>query len=140
MSAMEVQHYLSRAQDFMEGMLLLREDEQFQSSSALLGIHAAVSYTDALRIGLGDESLVSEDHRTAAAALRKLILNKRESNVDGVTRFEKLVAKKSLIAYGNKRLDRNDFESVYTNAERFAKWANDMGSQLKIEGWKYGDQ
>ncbi len=140
MSAMEVQHYLSRAQDFLEGMILLREDEQFRSSSALLGIHSAVSYTDALRIGLGDESLVSEDHRNAADALRRLLQNKRESNVDGVNRFEKLVAKKNLIAYGNKRLDRNDFESVYTNAERFAKWANDIGSQLRIEGWKYGDQ
>lgn len=140
MSALVMQLYLSRAQDFLEGMLLLREDEQFRSSCALLGIHAAVSYTDALRIGLGDEFLVSEDHRTAAAALRKLIQGRKEANVDGVGRFEKLVAKKSLIAYGSKRLDRTDFESVYTNAERFAKWANDLGSQLKIEGWKYGDQ
>jgi hypothetical protein len=140
MSAMEVQLYLSRAQDFLEGMILLREDEQFRSSSALLGIHAAVSYTDALRIGLGDATLASDDHRTAEAALRKLIANKSPSSSDGIDRLKKLVKMKSPIAYGKKRLDRSDYETVYTNAERFAKWARDIGVQLQIEGWKYDSE
>jgi hypothetical protein len=120
MSAIEVQIYLSRAQDFFEAMLLLRDDQQFFSSSALLGIHAAVSYSDALRIGLGDGLLASEDHRTAAASLRRLMKLQRR-DIDGVVRFERLIARKGLVAYSNKRLDRSDFEFIFTQAERFAQ-------------------
>ena len=57
MEAAQVQHFLNRAQDFLQDMQLLREDEAYRNSSALLGIHAAVSYTDALRVGFGGQDV-----------------------------------------------------------------------------------
>jgi hypothetical protein len=33
-------------------------------------------------------------------------------------------------------LDRSDFEFIFTQAERFAQWANDAGRQIGIEGWR----
>jgi len=41
-----------RARDFLKGMDLLKDDlVEFRFSPALLGIHGAISYCDALRIG-----------------------------------------------------------------------------------------
>ena len=58
MGAVQVQHYLGRARDFLKGMELLKDDlAEFKHSSALLGIHGAISYCDALRVGLGSENL-----------------------------------------------------------------------------------
>lgn len=140
MRSVEVQLYRSRAQDFLQGMLLTRGDEQFCNSAALLGIHAAISYADALRIGLGEAALASEDHRTAANALYRLIPANEPSAKGGVKRLMQLIDRKSRVSYGNKRLDRSEFELIYTHAERFAKLANDLGRSLKIEGWNDADQ
>lgn len=140
MSAVQVQHFLERAQDFFKGMQLLREDEAYYNSSALLGIHAAVSYSDALRTGLGEEVLVAEDHQTAARALRILLSTRGQELEGGVRHLQALVAKKNAVAYGKRRLAANDYQLIFTQAERFAKWANSIGDQLRIEGWAYGNQ
>ena len=138
MGAVEVRLYLDRAQDFLQGMQLLREDKAYRTSSALLGIHSAVAYSDALRAGLGDESMAAEDHQIATKALRRL-LSDRTENDSGLRHLESLLSKKHAVAYGNRRLTGNDFELIFTQAERFAKWVNGMGSQLKVEGWRYAD-
>jgi len=57
MSAIQVEHYLKRAADFSYVVLLLRGDASHRYSSALLAIHSAISYSDALRIGLGIPNL-----------------------------------------------------------------------------------
>ncbi|SEG69721.1 hypothetical protein SAMN05421819_4374 [Bryocella elongata] len=139
MGAIEVRHFLERAQDFLEGMQLLRDDNAYRQSSALLGIHSAVSYTDALRAGLSESSLSSDDHRNAARELRGLLLGKSIESDNGIQHLEALIAKKSAVAYGASRIGTNEFALILTRAERFARWANRTGSELKIEGWTNGD-
>ena len=78
MAAIEVQHYRNRARDFLDGMNFLKDDlDVYGYSAALLGIHGAVSYCDALRIGLGSTDLASEDHRTAIADLTSRLASRR---------------------------------------------------------------
>ncbi len=139
MAAIHVQHFLDRAQDFLQGMQLLREGELYRNSSALLGIHAAVAYTDALRVGLGDETLASEDHQAAVKALRLLLLSSGQDVESGLRHLRSLLGKENVVAYGDRRLSTNDYQLIFTQAERFAKWANMAGDQLHIEGWSYGN-
>jgi len=73
MQAIKVEHYLKRAADFSYVVLLLRGDASHRYSSALLAIHAAISYSDALRIGLGDTKLGRDDHNRAAEALKEIL-------------------------------------------------------------------
>jgi hypothetical protein len=63
MAVMHVQTYLGRARDFLEGMKFLVKEEfymldddfvRYKFSPALLGIHGAIAYSDALRSGLGN--------------------------------------------------------------------------------------
>jgi hypothetical protein len=136
MIAIEVQHYLSRARDFLEGMNLLKEDLQaFRFSSALLGIHCAISYCDALRIGLGSARLSSDDHGTAATDLKSLLVSRKFERLQGPERLAKLLSKKSRIAYSPDAASENEIKLIHQHAERFAAWAESTGKSLKIEGW-----
>jgi hypothetical protein len=140
MQAVRVQHYIQRATDFLEGMKLTRTDQSYWNSSALLAIHSAVSYSDALRVGLGDQKLSADDHNKAADALQKMLPSKATRNQTGLAHFRYLLSKKHLVAYDDHRLEHTDYETLFTRAERFALWADKIGIQLNIEGWHYGDQ
>jgi hypothetical protein len=136
MRSVQVQHCRSRAIDFLEGMKLLKDDlSEFRYSSALLGIHGAISYCDALRIGLGSVEISSDDHRKAVRELRILLNNRRFEKLQGVGHLERLLSNKSKIAYSREASDRNDVEQIVQHAERFAAWAETTGKALKIEGW-----
>ena len=145
MGAVQVQHYLNRARDFLKGMESLFEEEvyvleedlvQFTHSPALLGIHGAISYCDALRIGLGSESLSSDDHGRAASELLTLLSGRKYEDRQGIQRLERLLAKKSIVAYFPKRVAVKDVHEIVQQARRFAIWAESAGRQLKIEGWR----
>ncbi|WP_213803828.1 hypothetical protein [Granulicella sp. dw_53] len=140
MSAVKVQHHIRRAMDFLEGMKLsARTDEPCWNSSALLAIHSALSYSDALRVGLGDERLSADNHQKAADALQKLLPSNKLDDQTGLGHFRYMLSKKHLVAYGDRRLEHTDYETLFTKAERFAKWADKIGVLLNIEGWQDGD-
>jgi hypothetical protein len=140
MQAVEVVHYIRRATDFLEGMQLTRNDKDYWNSSALLAIHSAVSYSDALRKGLGDTKLSSDDHRKAAESLEQALSSHGLSDQTGLKHLRYLLSKKNLIAYSDRRLERTDYEALFTKAERFAHWADTTGIQLRIEGWNYASE
>ena len=137
MIAVEVRQYLTRARDFLEGMKFLGDDlAQFKSSSALLGIHCAISYIDALRIGLGCSDVSSEDHRNAGADLRSRLAAKKHARPEGVNHLDKLLSRKSRVAYSAYESTRNEVGELLKHANRFASWAESVGTELKIEGWR----
>jgi hypothetical protein len=139
MSAVLVQLYLKRARDFLEGMKLLRSDSaSYCYSSALLAIHGAVSYGDALRIGLGDEDLSADDHREAFSRLERLLKDRRYAKLDGAKRLRTLIGEKAAVAYGSTGVQEKMSKLLAEQAERFAAWAETTGVELKIGGWRDG--
>jgi hypothetical protein len=133
MIAVQVHHYLDRAKDFFEGMKFLKDDLAY--SSALLGIHCAISYCDALRIGLGSTKVSSDDHGSAADDLKKRLSDRRFENLRGVEHFRSLLSKKSRVAYQPDAVRKHDCELILKDTERFVVWAEETGKRLKIEGW-----
>jgi hypothetical protein len=144
MAAFEVQHFLGRARDFLKGMESLVEEEfyvldddivSYKYSPALLGIHGAISYCDALRMGLGSEKLSSDDHRSAAVDLKSLLASRKFEKLQGVDRLGKLLSRKSRIAYAAEATREDEINDIVVQAERFAAWAEAAGKSLMIEGW-----
>ena len=137
MAAVQVQTYLGRARDFLEGFNLLKDDlDEFRFSSALLGIHCAISYCDALRTGMGCENVSSEDHRSAADDLKKRLTEDRiVENLRGVEHLKNLLSKKSRIEYASETVRRDEIEDIVKHAQRFSDWAEKTGRALKIRGW-----
>src|SRR3974390_1864152 len=98
MSAGQGQHFLGRARDFLKGMDFFKDDlAAYRYSAALLGIHGAISYCDALRVGLGTQSLLSENHQTALGELRGLLSARKIKTSGGVDRLGRLLEKKTRI-------------------------------------------
>jgi len=131
------ENYRSRARDFLDGMKFLQEDlDAFGYSSALLGIHGAISYADALRVGMGSKKLSSDSHVTAAGDLESLLDSHRLEHRQGVKHFRLLLARKSRISYTGEMVRKNELEDIVKRAKRFADWAEEVGKALKIEGWR----
>jgi len=136
MIAVEVQQYRNRVKDFLDGMNYLQDDlDAFAYSSALLGIHGAISYADALRIGLGSKKLSSDDHSRAASELKSLLDSREFDKQQGVKHYRLLLARKSRISYAAETVRKDEAEDIVKRAKRFADWAEEAGRKLKIEGW-----
>src|ERR1035438_8932469 len=144
MISIEVQHFLDRARDFRKGMeclgregVYILDDEfvKFRYSPAQLGINCAISYSDALRHGMGREKLSSDDHNTAAGDLDSLLKFRNVENRKGISHLKKLLGMKNRIAYEPVSVRENEVEDALKQAERFADWAEEAGRKLKIEGW-----
>jgi hypothetical protein len=140
MQAVQVQHYIERATDFSRGMKLMSDDEDHVNSSALLAIHSAISYSDALRAGLGDQRLSSDDHKKAVDVLQSLLNSNRIKEQNGLRHFKLLLSKKTRVAYSDHPLSLTERKDLITAAERFEAWTNQVGKQLNLEGWTHDDQ
>jgi hypothetical protein len=136
MATIEVQHYRDRARDFVNGMKLLQDDiSAYGYSSALLGIHGAISYCDAMRIGLGSKGLAAEDHSGAAAELKLLLDSRSFEHQQGIKHLRLLLSRKSRISYAAETVRKNEVEDILKRAVRFADWAEETSKALRIEGW-----
>jgi hypothetical protein len=139
MNAALVRHYITRASDFHDGMRQMLGGP-YRSSPALLAIHSAISFSDALRSGLGDQKLYGDDHAESLRALRGLLLSRRYKDDVGLLHLRYLLSVKTPKSYGPKRLDAKELSRITTKAEQFATWAIKAGNQLGIEGWSNHDQ
>ena len=131
-----VRHYIRRAGEFVLAMQLIRDDPEYHNAAALLAIHAAISYTDALRMGLGDRSLSADDHRTSVDSLRRLLREHRIETELPLRQLQTLLASKTAVAYGGGRLSEDGFSQLFVAAERYASWANRIGLSAAIAGWR----
>jgi hypothetical protein len=117
-------------------MRLLGDDAAaYGYSTALLAIHGAISYCDALRLGLGDDKIASDDHSKASEALKQLLTARKYEKLGGVERLSRLLGSKSDVAYGREVIQTPKLQSLILQAERFIAWAETAGKELKIEGW-----
>jgi hypothetical protein len=136
MSAIEVQYFLGRARDFLEGMKLLQDDlAQYRYSSALLGIHGALSFGDALRIGMGSAKVSSDNHLDALSDLKSMLATRKFEKPQGADSLGRLLSKKTRVAYIAEAASENEIKDIVVQAERFASWAEEGGKKLQIEGW-----
>jgi hypothetical protein len=121
-------------------MDLLQGDlDAYGYSSALLGIHGAISYADALRIGMGSKKLSAEDHRKGTSELKSLLDKRGFTQQQGIKHLKLLLDWKSRISYAAEPVRKNEAEEIVKRAIRFGDWAEETGKALnkalKIEGW-----
>ena len=112
MAVVDVQLYIARAKDFFSAMQLMRDDELYENSTALLAIHSAISYADALRNGLGQMSQQAEDHTKAVNSLLSLLRDRGFGDEAGLTHLKYLLSQKTAISYSNRRLDRREVSQL----------------------------
>ena len=115
--------YYRRASQLADAMKLCRDGlTSYASAVALLAVHSAISYSDAILIGLGGGRPRGESHREAVAALKRAC-TRAKIDQQGVTHFQKLLSVKTDVSYGEKHIDDGKVEALYVTAERFQVWA-----------------
>jgi hypothetical protein len=123
--------YHRRARQLAGAMKLCQDDlAAYASAAALLAVHSAISYNDALLIGLGGARPRGENHREAITALKRICTGAK-IEPQGITHLQKLLSVKTDISYGDKPVDENRITALCAAAYRFEKWAEQVLQRQK---------
>lgn len=95
----------------------------YASAVALLAIHSAIAFNDAVLIKLAGKRPMGEDHRSASQATIKNC-KKWKINDAGVRHLTTLIGRKTDIAYGDKAVEQELAMAMPVAAERFEAWAS----------------
>jgi hypothetical protein len=115
--------YYRRATQLAGAMKLCQDDlPAYASAAVLLAIHSAISYSDALLIGLGGARPRAENHGEAVPALKRTC-TKAGIDHQGISQFQKLLKAKSDVSYGDQQVDDEKVTALCIAAERFQAWA-----------------
>ncbi|MGD0292414.1 MAG: hypothetical protein ABSB30_01025 [Terracidiphilus sp.] len=115
--------YYRRATQLAAAMKLCQDGlSAYASAAALLAVHSAISYSDALLIGLGGARPRSENHREAITALKRVCTGARIDR-QGIAHLQRLLSVKTDISYGEKPVDDEKVTALCIAAERFEVWA-----------------
>jgi hypothetical protein len=115
--------YYRRATQLADAMTLCQDDlSAYASGAALMAVHSAISYSDAVLIRLSGARPRGENHREAITALKRAC---SRSKIDhrGITHLDKLMGAKTDISYGEKQVDNERIAALCIAAERFRVWA-----------------
>jgi hypothetical protein len=126
---MSVTVYHDRALQLADAMKLCLDDlVSYASAGALLAVHSAISYNDAVLLKLKGRRSQTEDHRRAAATLFR-VCRERNIDVQGCHHLKKLLSVKTDISYGDRIVDSETAEALCSSAVRFQTWAERLLSQ-----------
>ena len=115
--------YYRRATQLADAMKLCQDDPTaYASAAALLAVHSAISYSDAVLLGLGSSRPRGENHREAITALKRAC-TRAGIEIQGLPHFQRLIGAKSDISYGDKQVDNDRVKALCAAAERFQVWA-----------------
>ena len=114
--------YHRRAQQLAGAMRLCQDDlPAYGSAAALLAVHSAISFNDALLTGLGHARPKGENHRTAVTALKRACTGAKIDS-QGIIHLQKLLSAKTDISYGEKQVEDERTTALCIAAERFQAW------------------
>jgi hypothetical protein len=114
--------YYRRAVQLASAMKLCQDDlSAYASAAALLAVHSAISYSDALLIGLGGKPPRGEDHQEAIPALKRTCSGAKVDH-QGIAHLQRLLSAKTDISYGERQVDNERIVALCVAAERFQVW------------------
>ncbi len=93
--------YHRRALQLMNAMQLCRDDlKTYASAAALLAVHSAISYNDALLLKLKGQRHKSEDHKRAVIVIENAC---RQARLEGrgIKHLAHLLSAKTDVSYGS---------------------------------------
>jgi hypothetical protein len=123
MNEASLEVYQSRALQLANAMRLCAEDcPSYASAVALLAVHSAISYNDALHIRLTGGRPNSENHKDAFRSTKKAC-QKAKIDSAGLRHLERLLSIKTDISYGNKAVRVEHAQVLNIEAQRFQAWA-----------------
>ncbi len=119
----KIDHYRERAESFIEAMKLLFGGHEYRHAVALLAVHSAIAFADAVTLALTGNRGRYQDHREAVRQFRR-ICRRPDVKVEpeGLGHFEWLVSNKNKFSYDDQPIVPDEVRMSYVRAERFQAW------------------
>jgi hypothetical protein len=114
--------FLERANHLSAARRLVADDPEYTSALALLAVHSAISWRDAVSMKLVGSIAKSKNHMGAVLVLEKHFAS-RKLNRDGFKHLKKLIQEKSRVSYEDRRTTPDVAFALAISAERFERWA-----------------
>lgn len=111
--------FLSKAVEFLAGMEDALVESRFDAAG-LAAIHAGISAGDAVLAYRGGISSAGQDHRAAVDLLQRTL---GDASATPSRHLKRLVDKKNLVEYEQRRLTKAEALDLAEHARRFVSWA-----------------
>jgi hypothetical protein len=103
---------------------LAAEGDSYGNAIAVIAIHAAIAYTDALSVRFGGFKSAEGDHVRVVDALKEA-LGKRADET-AIRHLRRVLAEKDQVAYQGEYYTIADARRLTAATEKFATWAEDL--------------
>lgn len=118
--------YLTKANRFKadaENMAQL-SDEFSGDGVAVLCVHAAIAYGDAIAILAAGKKSKSGDHRDAAPFLASVVPIRTTEDKAAIRAFQAILNRKDEVSYTGDILDESEAAALLDRLRAFARWAD----------------
>jgi hypothetical protein len=115
----DARQYLAKADEFAAAMESQLAAAQWDAAG-LAAIHSGISAADAVLSYRGGVRSAGQDHRASAELLMQVL---GPAGADGAKRLRRLVQKKTLVEYEQRRLTQAEATDLAEHAHRLLKWA-----------------
>jgi hypothetical protein len=101
-------------------------EREYGNGLAIVAIHAAIAYTDALTVAYRELRSVDGDHARAASVLSHALGARAQ---DQVPRLTRMLNAKSDASYSGSYYTLQDGREILRDLKRYASWAEEMLEQ-----------
>jgi len=98
-----------------------RDDTRHASALAILSIHAAIAFADAVTVHVGGRKSTSADHHAASRLVRATLGPRLSAGVE--TALSRLVGEKDRFEYQGYLATMREAAVLYAHAEKIGAWA-----------------
>lgn len=122
----KVVHYRDRSDELLFAMQFFLDDVQFRASLiGLLAVHSSIAMNDAITLAVLGKRSRDSDHKNAAKYLSRACSTWKvgAKGTQGVAQLSWLLDRKTLISYGDRRLDHEMMRQAASKAFGFSDWA-----------------
>lgn len=105
-------------------------EAKYGNGLAIIAIHSAIAYTDALTVAYREIKSTSGEHAHAADVLRVALGHQVDASQ--VRRLEQILGAKSHASYSGNFYTLDDGRALVQELERFAAWAEDHPADRRL--------
>ncbi len=113
--------YLEKAKQFYGTMMTCLQDREWDAI-LLLGVHAAISVTDALIVFHSEKRSTSKSHQDAVTLLIQTLPSDPDVK-QNATRLSQIINEKHKVEYEPKRFSEKEALEFVKKVERYLQWA-----------------
>jgi hypothetical protein len=117
--------FIERGDQLSESRKLMKDYPEYTSALALVSIHCAIAFNDALLVKLTGKHEIDTDHMVAVKRTKKQCTSKKIP-ATGIRHLEDLLRAKTRVSYSDERTTFETANRLAVASERFEAWVRPL--------------